>query len=73
MTETIARDLLERYSKGELTRREIEDRVDRAVSFGTLLIALGEHGLPLPRIASDPDSPGIRLIRDLAIRAKQRA
>ena len=73
MNDTIARALLERYSRGEITRREIEDQLDRAVSFGTLLRLLGEHDLPLPRIAGDPDSPGIRLIRDLAIRAKQRA
>lgn len=72
MNDAIDKDLLESYSRGEVTRREIEDRLDRPVSFGTLLRLLGEHGLRLPQIASDPNSPGIRLIRDLALRAKQR-
>jgi hypothetical protein len=61
--------LLEAYSRGEITRREIEARVGAAVSFGALLAQLHAHALPLPRFPSDPDAPGFQLIRRLAERA----
>jgi hypothetical protein len=60
---------LEAYSRGEISRTEIERRLDRAVSFGDLLMALHAHHLPLPRYPSDPDSPGVQLIKRLAERA----
>jgi hypothetical protein len=66
----IDRALLEAYSRGEITRREIQDRIGEAVSFGVLLGELHQNGLPLPRVPSDPDSPGRRLLRDLLLRAQ---
>jgi hypothetical protein len=69
----VERSLLEAYSRGEITRREIEERTDQKISFGTLLGLLHEHGLPLPRVPSDPQSPGVQLLKQLAERAKQRA
>jgi hypothetical protein len=41
--------LLQAYSRGEISRRDISDRLDREVSFGELLAALHAHRLPLPR------------------------
>jgi hypothetical protein len=61
--------LLEAYSRGEITRREIEARTGAAVSFGALLTQLHAHALPLPRFPSDPDAPGFQLVRRLAERA----
>lgn len=61
--------LLQGYSRGEITRREIADKHGSYVSFGTLLSQLHAHGLPLPRVPSDPNNPGIQLIRKLAERA----
>jgi hypothetical protein len=46
--------LLESYSRGEITRHEIQDRIGEPVSFGALLGQLHQHGLPLPRVPSDP-------------------
>jgi hypothetical protein len=69
----IERALLESYSRGEITRREIEERTGHEVRFGTLLGQLHQHGLPLPRVRSDPRSPGVRLIQQLAERAAPRA
>lgn len=65
---TIPEDLLEAYSRGRITRGEIADRLGEAVRFGELLDALHRQGLPLPRIPADPASPGVSLIRDLAMR-----
>jgi hypothetical protein len=68
----ISRDLLETYSRGEITRREIAEQTGEALSFGTLLSQLHEHGLPLPRFPSDPQSPGVQLIQRLTERAAAR-
>jgi hypothetical protein len=64
----IDKELLDAYSRGEITRREIAERTGQEVSFGTLLGQLHAHGLPLPRVPSDPRSPGVQLIRRLAAR-----
>ncbi len=60
--------LLEAYSRGEISRRDIQDCINEPVSFGDLLMQLHAHGLKLPRVASDPNSQGVRLIRQLAER-----
>ncbi len=72
MSVTIEKPLLEAYSRGEITRREIEDRIGEAVVFGALLGQLHRHGLPLPRVPSDPASPGRRLIGELLGQAASR-
>jgi hypothetical protein len=69
---TIDKALLKAYSRGEITRREIEEQSGQIVSFGALLMLLHEHHLPLPRIPSDPQSPGVQLIKHLAERAARR-
>lgn len=67
----IARALLEAYSRGEITRREIKDQTGQAFSFGALLMQLHGQHLPLPRIPSNPQSPGVQLIRRLAERGSR--
>ena len=73
MPKAVGRDLLESYSRGEMTRREIAEQLGQPVSFGQLLGLLQENRLPLPRIAVDPDAPGVKLVRELAIRAARDA
>ena len=67
----IDRCLLEAYSRAEISRREISERTDAKVSFGDLLAALHAEGLPLPRFPAHPDSPGVKLIKRLAERARR--
>ncbi|MDE2007203.1 MAG: hypothetical protein KGI51_11595 [Rhodospirillales bacterium] len=69
MPEPIPLDFLQAYSRGEITRREIAQRTSTEVGFGALLAALHAHDLKLPRRHGDPNSPGIRLIAQLAARA----
>ncbi|HEY5091094.1 MAG TPA: hypothetical protein VIK30_14040 [Polyangia bacterium] len=60
--------LLEAYSRGEITRRDIQEKTGEPVGFGTLLGQLHAHNLPLPRYPSDPNSPGVQLVRRLTER-----
>lgn len=71
--QAIPSELLQAYSRAELTRREIASQLGRDVSFGALLGQLQEHSLPLPRVPSDQNSPGVKLIRELALQAVARA
>jgi len=68
MDQDIDRTLLEAFSRGEISRKEIERRLDREIGFGDLLMQLHKHNLRLPRFASDPNSPGVQLIKRLAER-----
>ena len=69
MTTALTQDLLEAYSRGEISRREIGERQKEEISFGDLFSALLDHGLPLPRFPGHPDSPGVQLIKQLSQRA----
>jgi hypothetical protein len=62
-------EALEAYSRGEISRREVGDRLGAPIAFGDLLMKLHEHRLPLPRFPSDRNSPGVQLIKRLASRA----
>jgi hypothetical protein len=68
MDVVITRDLLEAYSRAEISRRDIAERLQAEVSFGALFSALLDNGLPLPRFPTHPDSPGVQLIKSLAAR-----
>jgi hypothetical protein len=72
VSEKIEKVWLEAFSRGEVTRREIEERTGQDISFGRLLGQLHEHHLPLPRVPSDPHAPGFQLIKRLAERAGSR-
>ncbi len=65
----IDRSLLEAYSRGEISRRDISERMNAEVRFGDLLAALHAAALPLPRFPCDRNSPGVQLIKRLAERA----
>lgn len=58
--------LLAAFSRGELSRPEVARRLGREIDFAEMLLLLRAHGLKLPRPASDPNSPGVLLIRALA-------
>ncbi len=64
-----ARPVFEAVRRGEISRIEAGRRLGRELSFGDMLAGLWALDLPLPRFPSDPDSPGVRLIRDLARQA----
>ena len=68
MDSAISLDLLDAYSRGEISRRDIGERLKTELSFGDLFGALLEHKLPLPRFPAHPGSPGVELIRRLAAR-----
>ncbi len=62
-------DILKAYSRGEIDRQDVGDRLGEPLGFGDLLMKLHEHHLPLPRFPSDRNSPGVQLIKRLAMRA----
>lgn len=66
-------ELLEGFSRGTLTRREIQERIGQPLRFGELLAELHAHNLPLPRLPADADSPGFRMVQQLVERALARA
>ena len=68
MTDVEPRSVFEALSRGEISRADAGRQLGEELSFGDMLARLREYGLRLPRFKSDPDSPGIRLIRDLASR-----
>ena len=68
----VAITLLEAFSRGEISRKDIEEQTGEYLSFGMLLAQLHRHHLPLPRIRSDPQSPGVQLIKQLVEQAMRR-
>jgi hypothetical protein len=71
MAHSDERSVFQAYSRAEISRAEVARRIGREISFGELLLELHSQKLPLPRYPSDPDSPGVRLIRDLASRGQR--
>ncbi|MEO5370945.1 MAG: hypothetical protein H7833_12820 [Magnetococcus sp. DMHC-1] len=70
MTESAIREAVESYSRGEISRRELGNRIEQEVDFADALHLLRQYHLPLPHRPSDPLSPGVQLIRQLALRHK---
>jgi hypothetical protein len=56
------------YSRGEISRAELERRIGDEVSYADLIAKLRTHQLHLPKTPSDPQSRGAQLIRDIAAR-----
>ena len=71
MPEVDERSVFQAYSRAEISRAEVARRIGRDIGFGELLLNLRKQKLPLPRYPSDPNSPGVRLIRDLALRGRR--
>jgi hypothetical protein len=57
--------ILRAYSEARVTRADVAAVFGQPISFGELLMLLGEQDLPLPRFPTDPDSPGRVLLRRL--------
>jgi hypothetical protein len=54
---------LERFSAGEITRRQLGHLLDEPISFGETLMKLHEHNLPLPRYGRPFNAKGIEALR----------
>lgn len=54
---------LERYSAGEITRRQLGDLLGEPITFGETLMMLHEHDLPLPRHGRPFNPEGIEALR----------
>ncbi|MBY0337739.1 MAG: hypothetical protein K2X11_14070 [Acetobacteraceae bacterium] len=65
----VPRELAEAWSRAEITRVEIGRKLGREVRFGEMLEAIQEHKLTLPRVPTDPGTPGRRLLADILARA----
>lgn len=68
MTDAEIRSAFEAFSRGEISRPDLGRCIGEDLSFGETLRRLRMFGLPLPRFQSDRNSPGVRLVRDLASR-----
>jgi hypothetical protein len=69
---TIKKAYLEAYSLGRMSRRDIQEKMGEPVSFGAVLSGLHAHGLPLPRYPVNRDSPGYKLVKELAEQSMRR-
>lgn len=59
----IQKSPLERFSAGEITRRQLGHLLDEQISFGEALMKLHEHNLPLPRYGRPFNAKGIEALR----------
>jgi hypothetical protein len=66
----IQKSPFERYSAGEITRRELSYLLDEPISFGETLMKLHEYNLPLPRYGKPFNAKGIEALR-VALRQAQ--
>lgn len=60
------RTIVELFSRGEISRAEASRRIGEDISFSDMLRKLWKYELHLPRYKSDPNSLGVKLIRDLS-------
>jgi hypothetical protein len=61
---------LERFSAGEITRRELGHLLGEPISFGETLIMLHQQNLPLPRYGHAFNADGIEALRNAFRQAK---
>lgn len=69
MSEDEERSILCRFSSGEIDRRTLQIELDREIDFADTLRLLHRYALKLPRVRSNPDAPGLKLLRDQIRRA----
>jgi len=62
------RTIIEQFSRGEISRVEAARRLGEDLSFSDMLRKLWKYKLHLPRYKTDPNSLGVRFIRELASR-----
>ena len=62
---------LQRFSAGEITRRELGHLLDEHISFGETLMKLHEHNLPLPRYGRPFNPEGIVALRKALKQARR--
>lgn len=62
---------LERFSEGEITRRELGGLLGDPVSFGETLMLLHERKLPLPRYGRPFSPKGIEALRKALRQARR--
>ena len=61
---------IERFSAGEISRRELGNLLGAPISFGDTLMMLHKHNLPLPQYGKCYNSEGVELIKRWAERRK---
>jgi hypothetical protein len=59
---------LQRFSAGEITRRELGHLLGEPISFGDMLMKLHENNLPLPQYGKPYNAEAIEIVRQLAVR-----
>lgn len=59
---------LQRFSAGEISRRELGNLLGQPISFGDMLMQLHEHNLPLPQYGLTYNPTGVELIKKWAER-----
>jgi hypothetical protein len=62
---------LERFSAGEISRRELGNLIGQPLSFGEMLMKLHEHSLPLPRYGRPFNPEGIEALRKALRQARR--
>ena len=56
---------IERFSAGEITRRELGNQLGEPITFGETLMLLHENNLPLPRYGRPFNPKGIEKLREV--------
>jgi hypothetical protein len=64
----IQKSPLERFSAGEISRRELGNLLGQPISFGDMLMQLHAEKLPLPQYGRTYNPNGVELIRKWAER-----
>jgi hypothetical protein len=62
---------LERFSAGEITRRQLGHLLGEPITFGETLMLLHEHHLPLPRYGRPFNPNGIKALQAALQQAKR--
>ncbi len=67
----IQKSPLERFSAGEISRRELGSLLGDEITFGETLMMLHEHHLPLPRYGRPFNPRGMEVFREALRQARR--
>ena len=67
----IQKSPLERFSAGEITRRELGNLLGEEITFGETLMMLHEQNLPLPRYGRPFNPSGMEVFRKALRQARR--